>query len=241
MRYTTYKTALQENGYAIVPEIYTDQEISAIQKCIQNADIAHPSTKIKTVFAIRQLLKEIPELAPLLFTKNVKELIHSLSDANYFVTKALYFDKPSDSNWFVGYHQDLSITVDQKVDVENYRHWTFKKGQYGVQPPVEILNDTITLRIHLDDTNKNNGALKVLPKSHLNGIISANANPYSINKEHICEVKKGGVMLMKPLTFHASNRTTNGKQRRVIHIELNKHPLKAPLQWLEKQQIRNNS
>ena len=40
-------------------------------------------------------------------------------------------------------------------------------------------------------------------------------------------------MLMKPLTLQASNRTTNGKQRRVIHLEFNEHELTKPLEWLE--------
>ena len=51
--------------------------------------------------------------------------------------------------------------------------------------------------------------------------------------EFVCEMKKGGIMLMKPLILHASGRTTNGKNRRVIHLELNKHDLQEPLSWLE--------
>jgi ectoine hydroxylase-related dioxygenase (phytanoyl-CoA dioxygenase family) len=132
----------------------------------------------------------------------------------------------------------LSISVDKKVDLENYINWTFKKGQYGVQPPIEILQDTITIRIHLDNTDKNNGALKVIPKSHLNGIVRSESKDWNIDNEFICEVEKGGVMLMKPLTLHASNRTTNGKKRRVIHLEFNKHNLAEPLAWLEHYEIK---
>ncbi len=40
-------------------------------------------------------------------------------------------------------------------------------------------------------------------------------------------------MLMKPLTLHASNRTTNNQQRRVIHIEFSNQKLPSPLEWLE--------
>ncbi|WP_236669181.1 hypothetical protein [Aquimarina mytili] len=38
---------------------------------------------------------------------------------------------------------------------------------------------------------------------------------------------------MKPLILHASNKTTNGKKRRVIRLESNKHKLTKPLNWLE--------
>src|SRR5690606_13134007 len=119
------------------------------------------------------------------------ELISDLSESEYFLTKAIYFDKPSESNWFVAYHQDLSISVDQKTELENYTNWTFKKGQYGVQPPLEILEDTITVRIHLDKTDKNNGAIKVIPKSHLKGIVRADSKDWNLKDEFNCEVEKG--------------------------------------------------
>ena len=169
----------------------------------------------------------------MIFTEKLKELIATFSESTYFMTKAIYFDKPSTSNWFVGYHQDLSISVDQKVAIAGYQNWTFKKGQYSVQPPLEILKDTITVRIHLDDTNTGNGALRIRPKSHLHGVIRIDAKNELFDAEHICEVKKGAVMLMKPLVLHASSRTTNGKQRRVIHLEFNHHQLASPLNWLE--------
>ncbi|WP_024771418.1 phytanoyl-CoA dioxygenase family protein [Aquimarina macrocephali] len=234
MNYAKNRIELEENGYSVLANLYSENEISQILTCIENTEKEENSfLKTKDLFAIRQLTKSVPGLTELLFNAKLTTLISDLSESDYFLTKAIYFDKPSESNWFVGYHQDLSISVDKKANMENYVNWTFKKDQYGVQPPIKILQDTITIRIHLDDTDKNNGALKVIPKSHLKGIIRAESKDWKIEKEHICEVKKGGVMLMKPLTLHASNRTTNGKKRRVIHLELNKHKLAEPLNWLE--------
>tara|TARA_R110000744_G_C19183659_1_gene543034 strand:- start:40 stop:780 length:741 start_codon:yes stop_codon:yes gene_type:complete len=234
MDFTRNKIELEENGYSILADLYSENEISAILTCIENAEQDDKTvSKTKDLFAIRQLINNVPYLTSLLFNKKLTDLISDLSEDKYFLTKAIYFDKPSESNWFVAYHQDLSISVNEKADLENYINWTFKKGQHGVQPPIKILNDTITIRIHLDDTDKNNGALKVIPKSHLNGIVRSDSKDWNIENEFICEVPKGGVMLMKPLTLHASNRTTNGKKRRVIHLELNKHKLKEPLKWLE--------
>jgi ectoine hydroxylase-related dioxygenase (phytanoyl-CoA dioxygenase family) len=234
MDFTRNKIELEENGYSILTDLYSETEISRILTCIENAEQDGKTvSKTKDLFAIRQLINNAPELTNLLFNKKLKDLISALSQNTYFLTKAIYFDKPSESNWFVAYHQDLSISVNERADLENYINWTFKKGQHGVQPPIKILKDTITIRIHLDDTDKNNGALKVIPKSHLNGIVRADSKEWNIENEFICEVPKGGVMLMKPLTLHASSRTTNGKKRRVVHLELNKHKLKEPLKWLE--------
>ncbi len=44
-------------------------------------------------------------------------------------------------------------------------------------------------------------------------------------------------MLMKPLTLHASSKTINKKQRRVIHLEFCNQLLETPLEWLEYQTI----
>ena len=234
MNYAKNKIELEKNGYSVLADLYSDIEISQILDCIKNAEQDGNSfMKTKDLFAIRQLIKNVPELSNLMLDKRLIELISELSESDYFLTKAIYFDKPSESNWFVAYHQDLSISVDKKADLENYVNWTFKKGQYGVQPPIQILKDTITIRIHLDKTDKNNGALKVIPKSHLNGIVRVDSKDWNTENEFICEVEKGGAMLMKPLTLHASNRTTNGKKRRVIHLEFNKHNLTEPLAWLD--------
>lgn len=244
MRYERNRIELKENGYSILADLYSDEEINQILICLEsNKKDNDAFLKTKDLFAIRQLIKNVPELAQLLFTQKMIELISELSESKYFLSKAIYFDKPSQSNWFVAYHQDLSISVDQKLELENYSNWTFKKGQYGVQPPKKILEDTITIRIHLDATNEHNGALKVIPKSHINGITRFNPENWNQENEFICEVKKGGVMLMNPLTLHASNRTTNGKKRRVIHLEFNKHLLAKPLNWLEYYELdtSNNS
>ena len=242
MNYSRNKIELEENGYSVLADLYSENEISEILACIENAEQDGNSfMKTKDLFAIRQLIKNVPELSNLLFNRKLTDLISELYESEYFLTKAIYFDKPSESNWFVAYHQDLSISVDKKANLENYVNWTFKKGQHGVQPPIEILQDTITIRIHLDKTDKNNGALKVIPKSHLNGIVRADSKDWSLENEFICKVEKGGAMLMKPLTLHASNRTTNGKKRRVIHLEFNKHNLTEPLAWLEYYGIKKAS
>jgi ectoine hydroxylase-related dioxygenase (phytanoyl-CoA dioxygenase family) len=91
-----------------------------------------------------------------------------------------------------------------------------------------------TMRIHLDDTDENNGALKVIPGSHLKKVYRAETIDWSVEKETICSVPKGGIMVMKPLLLHASGRTVNGLNRRVLHIEFCNRELPAPLLWTER-------
>lgn len=229
-----YKSSLTKQGFAILDQMFSTIEIDSIISCIEKASaekgLAESSTNL---FAIRQVITKIPELKPLLFTEKFHKILQAVFDKSYFLTKAIYFDKPSESNWFVAYHQDLSISVDQKNYVSNYKNWTFKKGQHGVQPPLDILENIVTIRVHLDKTEKENGALKVIPTSHLKGIYRPETIDWNTETEHICEVEKGGIMLMKPLTLHASERTTNHQQRRVVHLEFSSKQLAKPLQWVE--------
>ncbi|GGG39083.1 phytanoyl-CoA dioxygenase [Dokdonia pacifica] len=225
---------LEKQGYFILDDVYS---ISEIQQITTHVDQASQNSegflKTNDLFAVRQLLKNIPKLKEVLFNTHLISLLSTIYKTKYFLTKAIYFDKPPTSNWFVPYHQDLSISVNQKIDTPNYKNWTYKKGQYGVQPPLKVLENSTAIRIHLDDTTLENGALKVIPTSHSKGIIRTDLKDWDINTEKIGNVKKGGAMLMKPLTLHASNRTTNGKRRRVIHLEFCDQKLESPLEWLE--------
>ncbi|HTD98858.1 MAG TPA: phytanoyl-CoA dioxygenase family protein [Mucilaginibacter sp.] len=224
-----------DDGFTIIEDIYTDAELAAISGKINSVDTANPTFRKSTdLFAIRQFLKEIPEIGQLIFTDSLKTIINSLFGADYFVVKSIYFDKPEQSNWFVAYHQDLTISVDKKVELAGYTSWTNKHNQFAVQPPVNILEDNFTIRIHLDDTDENNGALKVIHGSHLQGIRRVEDVDFPNEDEQICKVNAGGIMIMKPLLFHASNRTTNNKRRRVIHIEFSKAELPKGIQWSER-------
>jgi ectoine hydroxylase-related dioxygenase (phytanoyl-CoA dioxygenase family) len=176
----------------------------------------------------------LPEASPLVLTKKLKELIADVFGQGYFVVKSIYFDKPAKSNWFVAYHQDLTVSVNQKAEVAGYTHWTLQQDQFAVQPPVEILEQNFTIRIHLDDTDYRNGALKVMPGSHLNGVCRLDDADRKNKSEVFCQVNRGGVMIMCPSLMHASDRTISDKQRRVIHIEFSKANLSKPLKWSER-------
>lgn len=222
------KQQLNEVGFTILDNVFTDIDIQGILSIMQS------SGKSDDLFAIRQLLKEVPGLHELIFTERVKSLIKNLLGDHFFIVKSIYFDKPKNSNWFVPYHQDLTISVDKKKEVSGYSSWTVKRNQFAVQPPINILNSIYTIRIHLDDTDENNGALKIIPGSHLKGIYRPETIDWTKENETICPVAKGGVMIMRPLLLHSSGRTTNNNQRRVIHIELSNEDIDVNLNWSEK-------
>lgn len=95
----TYISDLEKKGFAVLDQIYTDSEIEAmiatIEKATTTQQLAESSVHL---FAIRQVIKKIPELKPLVFTEKLKTLLYSIFEETYFLTKAIYFDKPSESN-----------------------------------------------------------------------------------------------------------------------------------------------
>jgi ectoine hydroxylase-related dioxygenase (phytanoyl-CoA dioxygenase family) len=229
-----HKNSIQENGFTVINNVFSEEEIKKIGEIIQNIDTSKETfRKSDDLFAIRQFLKEIPQVRELVFNENIKNIITEIFGEKYFVVKSIYFDKPERSNWYVAYHQDLTISVDKKTDLPGFGPWTTKQNQFAVQPPIDILENIFTIRIHLDDTDEYNGALKVIPKSHAKGIYRPETIDWSVETETICRVHKGGIMLMKPLLLHGSNRTTNGKKRRVIHIEFSDRQLPEELKWSE--------
>ena len=233
-----YLNEINSEGFVIIENVYNDNEIekiiTEIEKITANKFKNPTFRKSENLFAIRQFHKEIPETLNFIFNNNLKEIIKLNFGENYFITKSIYFDKPKNSNWFVAYHQDLTISVNKKIEIDKFQNWTTKQNQFAVQPPREILDNNFTIRIHIDKTTHKNGALKVFNKSHKKGIVKIESFDINKEKETICEIDKGGIMIMKPLLFHASNKTTNNKRRRVIHLEFSNQPLPNEIEWSEK-------
>jgi hypothetical protein len=74
-----------------------------------------------------------------------------------------YFTKSPTHNWLLTLHQDLSIPVADRIDSEHCTGWSRKEGGLFVQPPSSLLENMLAVRIHLDDTNVETGALRIVP------------------------------------------------------------------------------
>jgi hypothetical protein len=152
-----------------------------------------------------------------------------------FPVRAMYFDKSPEANWLVSWHQDLTLALRARAEVPGFGPWSTKDGIPHVQPPVEFLEQMLTVRLHLDDADESNGALRVLPGSHRLGRLSSER----INElrtrlpEFLCAVSAGDALLMRPLLLHASGRSKSARHRRVLHIEYAAFTLPHDLKWHE--------
>jgi len=189
---------------------------------------------IENKFGVRELLLDNPEVIDLVFTKRLLEVVLSIAPNCKRSIKSIYFDKPPNANWIVNWHQDLTINLKSKIATPNFKNWRVNSERTIVQPSLEVLKSIFTIRIHLDDCNSENGALRVIEGSHKRNVIEIKDWMEEDRREEtICEVEKGGILLMNPLILHASRRTENQKNRRVIHIEFSDQELPNGLQWKE--------
>lgn len=132
-----------------------------------------------------------------------------------------YFDKSRTANWLVMWHQDTALPLRQRSENPAWGPWSVKAGVIYAHAPATALEQVIALRIHLDDSNADNGPLRVLPGSHALGVLSDEAISRLAKTIPAvdCLVPRGGVIAMRPLIVHASSKSTSAEPRRVIHIE----------------------
>ncbi len=233
-----YAARLEARGYIIANHIYSRKSIREMRKLIGNYQDSRSGSGDKA-YAIRQLFKEIPELKAYCINSNLKKILGNLGH-DLFLTKAIFFDKTPETNWYVIWHQDIPINVVEKTETPGYKSWTQKDGIISVIPPEEILKKGVTIRIHLDNTSVDNGALKIIPGSHKK--IHNDEEIKLITESSVatnCEVDEGGIHIMKPLLLHASSKSTQQKRRRVIHLEFNSMELGGALKWSEKEEFNS--
>lgn len=211
----------------MVEGVYSQQEVDAILHVLQ-------SQGIQDKFGVRQVVFDHPELKQVLFNRNLVELISQLVKGPVRCIKSIYFDKPPAANWIVNWHQDLTINLTGPGGHHGFRNWRTNVERTVVQPPCSMLENILTVRIHLDDCTAENGALRVIDRSHAKGVIDIKDwSENKVGEEVICPVKRGGVLLMRPLVLHASRRTENEMRRRVLHLEFSSDALPDGLSWKE--------
>jgi ectoine hydroxylase-related dioxygenase (phytanoyl-CoA dioxygenase family) len=223
---------LERDGFALiedgVPSAWVERLLDALA-----APAGEGVRRRESVYAIRNLLEIVPEVAALARSPEIRGLVEPVLGPDCFAVRGILFDKTADANWKVAWHQDMTIAVRERREVAGFGPWSEKAGVASVQPPAEVLERMLTVRVHLDDCGPHNGPVQVIPGSHREGRLSAEridrwreqAPPVST-----C-LAAGGVLLMRPLLLHASSPATQPRHRRVVHLDFAAAPLPGGLEW----------
>jgi ectoine hydroxylase-related dioxygenase (phytanoyl-CoA dioxygenase family) len=214
------KPNVERQGFAVIASCLDDSSVDRIR--IHLDENKHAQRNLLSVPIVRQLAMSTP----------VRELVEAILGPQCFAVRGILFNKTQESNWKVVWHQDLTIAVHERREVEGFGRWSKKAGITHVQPPAEIMGRMLAIRLHLDESGPDNGPLRVIPGSHNKGRFSAQQveNQQKSNCV-ICTVPKGGALLMRPLLLHSSSACIVPKPRRVIHFEFAAEGLPEGLQW----------
>jgi ectoine hydroxylase-related dioxygenase (phytanoyl-CoA dioxygenase family) len=213
---------LARQGFVRLPKLVDAQSRAAL--------IEHLGSAAPRAGGLRNALRAVPDHP---VRRALDALAEALLEKPAHAVRAILFDKTPQSNWAVPWHQDLSIPVCERHEVEGFGGWSLKEGVWHAQPPALVLEGMLTLRLHLDDCDDDNAPLQVLPGSHLQGRLDE-ARYAALLREReaiVCTAKAGDVLAMRPLLLHASAKAACPARRRVLHVEYAGGALPAPLRW----------
>lgn len=174
-----------------------------------------------------------PEVRSVWKEHGLSEYLRTELGSDFGLVRALFFDKPPGKTWSLSWHKDLSIAVqDNSIASNFFNRPTNKLGVPHVIASDAILQSMLTLRIHLDRTSVENGALKVVPESHLSSVSEGVGCEHSV----LIEADAGEVLAMRPLTTHSSgaSHSNTAQHRRILHLEFaSSRSLPDGYQWYD--------
>ena len=209
-----WRAKLKADGYCLLPSVLgPDRVQSSLQDwehiCSENrGDPAILMGAEGAVSGARNLLRMWPSVVELARLCPITELLGPEAG----VVRALYFDKPPGHGWALPWHKDYNIAVRTHGKIGTFSKPTTKAGVPHVEAPVELLETMVTVRVHLDDMNDQNGPLRVIPGSHRE---RDSRPPVAIH------CRSGDVLLMRPLLTHSSAHCEAAcvQHRRIVHLE----------------------
>jgi len=222
-------TVFSNMGYEYIDQFLSQEQIQCLRE-----DIGHPNLS-EISGGIRNADKKFNSIKKLSSCDYLSDQARNYlgSQSKPKLVRSILFCKSTENNWLVSWHQDRTVTVSKKFANPDWGPWTIKDEVIHVQPPIEVLNKMVSFRIHLDDSDENNGCLKLFPKSHKLGLIDQDAiqelksNHSSIN----CIAKAGSALIMRPHLLHSSSKSKNGLARRVLHLEYSSFSLPPGISW----------
>lgn len=216
--------SFESNGFAVIAQVLAGSECSKVAEHFDafTSDEAGSRALLELDWCrnLALSLRSNPKILPYLASDSV-------------AVQCTAFSKTPETNWLVSLHQDLSIPVQERVQNPECRGWSNKQGVLFVQPPVAVLESLVAIRVHIDACSAENGALRIVPGSHLQGRLSTDAQSEirDATGERVVPADRGAALLMRPLLLHASSKAVVANGRRVLHFVFGPRTLPLGLRW----------
>ena len=210
----TTSAEIEQRGFSILPATFLQHEM---EKLIHDLD---QSALRRSKAGIRHALRH-EGIRNLAADPRLRNLAREILGHEAIPFRATLFDKSPQANWLVVWHQDTALPIRERHDALGWGPWSVKDGVTYAHAPVSALCQVLALRVHLDESNADNGPLRVLPGTHLKGVLTDNEMEELAGSiaPTDCVVPQGGLVVMSPLIVHASSKSHSQLPRRVVHIE----------------------
>jgi hypothetical protein len=216
---------LSLDGAQLFAAAFNSDDLLHLEHSLEGVTLDRPGNRLSGIPALARLL------AP---TGSIGRSAAAHLGQRAKPVRALLFNKTMAHNWALGWHQDRTIVVRQRHDLSGFGNWTVKAGMLHVEPPFEILERMITLRLHLDDVGPRNAPLLISPGSHALGRIPEASIERAIERlgTFACLADRGDVWLYSTPILHASEAAATPGGRRVLQVDYSADLLPEPLEWL---------
>ena len=210
----SWRESIDDSGFAILPALFSTEDIDRLSK-----EICQSSPQ-RSRAGIRHAL-QLPPVATIAGNRLLADIACEVLGTRAFPFRATLFEKSNQSNWLVVWHQDTALPLRERVEVPGWGPWSVKERIDYAHAPAGALSQVLALRIHLDDSTQDNGPLRVLPRTHVLGVLNDDEiHALAVRTTPVdCLAAKGGVVAMRPLVVHASSKSRTKMSRRVLHIE----------------------
>ena len=163
---TEFRRHIEHDGFAVVPSGVSEHDLTEL-----TAGLEHLAAErdLAARGGLRDAFRLVPGARSLATSAPLWQLASAVLGSSCAAVRAIVFDKTPGANWKVSWHQDLTIAVRRRVEVAGFGPWSEKAGILHVQPPIAVLEQMLTLRLHLDPCGPTNGPVRVLAGSHRSG------------------------------------------------------------------------
>src|SRR5688572_17199413 len=132
-----------DGGFAIVPEVFDCREVDALLQDLK-------ATTLRRSRAGARHLLSVSAVAALAKDSRLLALAAEALACEPITFGATLFDKSTDANWLVAWHQDRALPLVERSEAAGWGPWSQKDGVLYANAPATALAKVVALRVHLD-------------------------------------------------------------------------------------------
>lgn len=213
-------TLQHEQGWCVLPHAIEPERLRELIELTDRLAVSADEGVRRSagaVYAARNVIDVAPEILSAWRSATLVEFVRRCLGAGAGLVRVLYFNKPPDQTWALPWHKDLLIAVEPFSGAPGYSPPRPRAGVLHSEPPLEVLESMLTLRLHLDEITPENGPLQVASRTHRTGK-TLMLDGY---ERHTICTAAGDVLAMSPLLAHCSGSShpDTTRQRRILHLE----------------------